>query len=103
MGNKMKKQLKKKLKVSPYLWRITAITVACTILYYLPIVAGLFGGTPVRLALAELHNFYGIDFYVLPFFAPVVYTAYVLGINWAILIAFIVIAFILAAIVKQKD
>jgi len=86
MGNKLKKR---KLRVSPYLWRITAITVACTILYYLPIVAGLFGGTSVRLMLAEFHNFYGIDFYVLPFFAPVVYTAYVLGINWVILIAFV--------------
>jgi len=83
------KHNEKSIAASPYLWRITVIMVACCILYYLPIIAGSVGLTTLQGMLDKLHNFYGIDFYALVFFAPVVYTAYVLGIKWAILTAFI--------------
>ncbi|MFC1909277.1 sensor histidine kinase, partial [Chloroflexota bacterium] len=39
--------------------------------------------------LGLFHDFYGIDLYGMLFFAPVVYTAYVLGIKWAIVTALI--------------
>jgi len=86
MGNKLKK---KKWRASPYLWRITAAMVACTLLYYLPVIAGFFYGNAVSVMLAQFHNFYGIDMYVLLFFAPVVYTAYVMGIGWALGVALV--------------
>ncbi len=74
---------------SPYLWRVTVIMVACTLIYYLPIIAGLIGGVTVQNMLNLPHNFYGIDFYALVFFAPVVYTAYVLGVRPAVVTAII--------------
>ena len=84
-----KKHDKKRTGTSPYLWRIAVILAACSVLYYLPVVAGAVGWTSAQEPLDKLHNFYGIDFYALVFFAPVVYTAYVRGINGALLIAFI--------------
>jgi len=80
---------KKSSRIHPYLWRIAAITVACTLLYYLPVIAGAAGWTSVQHTLGQIHNFYGIDFYGILFFAPVVYAAYMLGISWAIAVALI--------------
>ncbi|MDD4858706.1 MAG: ATP-binding protein [Dehalococcoidales bacterium] len=79
----------KRIKVSPYLWHIMAITLVCAILYYLPVIAGMAGWTVARDNLGIFHDFYGIDFYALVFFAPVVYTAYMLGVQWAIVVAII--------------
>ncbi len=75
--------------IRPYLWRVTTIMVACTLVYYLPVIAGLIGGATIQSGLNKLHDFYGIDFYALVFFAPVVYTAYVLGIRAVIVVAII--------------
>ena len=83
------KHNKKGTKVNPYLWKITVIITVCSVLYYLPTMAGLIGGSPLQSTLDTLHDFYGIDFYALVFFGPVVYTAYVLGIKRALLVAFI--------------
>lgn len=92
MGNKHNK---KRARVNPHLWRITAILVACSILYYFPVLAGVAGWTALHDTLGKLHNLYGIDFYGIMFFAPVVYTAYVLGIKWTLIIAFISTALVL--------
>ncbi|MFH1651011.1 MAG: ATP-binding protein [Chloroflexota bacterium] len=80
-----RKSLRKRL--NRYLWRIGAITAACTLLYYLPVLMTLVGMTTAGDILGRFHNLFGIDFYALVFFAPVVYTAYVLGINAAIIVA----------------
>jgi len=90
----MRNRIRKKgiRRVGPYLWRITAIMVACTIVYYLPVMVGAAGGASAHSLLDIGHDFYGIDFYALVFFAPVVYTAYVLGIGWAIITALIATA-----------
>jgi len=67
------------------LWRGVIIMMACSILYYLPSLISLAGGTSLGEKLDVLHNFYGLDFYALTFFAPVVYAAYVFGVREAIL------------------
>jgi len=79
---------KKSLGLNPYLWHITLIMVVCSLVYYLPVLAGTAGWASYGV-LAGIHNFYGIDFYVIMFFAPVVYAAYMLGIKWTIIVAFI--------------
>ncbi len=83
------KSNRKSMGIRPYLWRVIVIVVAATLVYYLPIIAGLVGGPAIENTLNRLHNFYGIDFYALVFFAPVVYTAYVLGIRSVIIVAII--------------
>jgi len=77
------------MKIRPYLWQITGIMVACTLVYYLPIIAGAAAGPLVASAFNRFHNFFGIDFYALVFFAPVVYVAFVRGIGPAIVIVII--------------
>ncbi|MDD5127537.1 MAG: ATP-binding protein [Dehalococcoidales bacterium] len=79
----------KRIKISPYFWHITAVTLVCAILYYLPVVAGMAGWDTARNDLGIFHDFYGIDFYALIFFAPVVYTAYTLSVQWSIVVALI--------------
>ncbi len=74
---------------------IIAIMVLCSIIYYLPVIGGLFGWTSLESSLNSLHNFYGIDFLGLVFFAPVVYTAYILGVIPAILAALIAMLILL--------
>jgi len=78
----------KRLRGNLYLWHIALIMVFCAIVYYLPVIAGALGWSAHN-ALAAFHNFYGIDLYVIMFFAPVVYAAYVLGTKWALIVAFI--------------
>ncbi len=76
---------KKRWWTNIHLRYIIAITVFCSIVYYLPVIGGFFGWTSLENSLNTLHNFYGIDFLGLIFFAPVVYTAYVLGVIPAIM------------------
>ncbi|MFC1990926.1 sensor histidine kinase [Chloroflexota bacterium] len=78
-----------------HLWWVTIIMVASSLLYYLPTIAGFAGWTSAQNMLGELHNFYGIDFYSLAFFAPVVYAAYVFGVIGALLAAFIAMLILL--------
>jgi len=85
MRNKVKR---KNIWASPYVWQITVMMVTCSIIYYLPTLAGLAGWASLQDALDKLHNFYGIDFYSLAFFAPVVYAAYTFGVIGALLAAF---------------
>ncbi len=68
---------------------IIAILVACSIIYYLPAISSLAGWTSIQPTLDVFHNLYGIDFYGLIFFAPVVYAAYMLGVIPSVLIALI--------------
>jgi signal transduction histidine kinase len=74
---------------------IIVIMVLCSVIYYLPVIGGLFGWTSLQNSLNGLHNFYGIDFLGLVFFAPVVYTAYVLGAIPAIMSALIAMLILL--------
>ncbi len=76
------------LRVKSYPWLITLILLTCSIIYYLPVFAGLAGWT-FRDTLTKIHDLYGIDFYGIMFFVPVVYTAYVRGISLALVIAFV--------------
>ncbi|MFH1169778.1 MAG: ATP-binding protein [Chloroflexota bacterium] len=80
--------LTNKRKRGNYLWHIAAMLAACSALYYLPAIASLAGWTSLHDVLSPIHNLYGIDFYVILFFAPVVYAAYVYGINGSLLTAF---------------
>ena len=92
----MRKKLNvKSMRVRPYLWRIITIIVACSVIYYLPVMVGLVGWTGLQSILSKLHNFYGIDFYSLVFFVPVVYAAYVLGVNGALVTAFMCMLIVL--------
>ena len=83
------KQIQKSIRISPYWWRITALIVACSVLYYLPVLVGGIGQASLQSMLGAFHNFYGIDFYALIFFAPVVYAAYMIGVKGALVTAFI--------------
>ncbi|MFC1964156.1 sensor histidine kinase [Chloroflexota bacterium] len=87
MGSK--KVREKRTRYRRYLWRITAITFACTLLYYLPVVLGFLGLTNAGDMLSRFHNLFGVDIYALVFFTPVVYAAYVLGIGGAITVALV--------------
>ena len=83
------KRNKKSLLFNIHLRYIIATMVLCAIIYYLPVISGLFGWTALQHNLNNLHNLYGIDFLGLVFFAPVVYAAYVLGVIPAIFTALI--------------
>ena len=72
-----------------HLWRIGIIMFACFIVYYLPSIAGLGGWTSTQDTLNRLHDFYGLDFYALVFFIPVVYAAYTIGVIGAVLTALV--------------
>ena len=78
-----------------HLWRIGFIMMACFVVYYLPSFAGLAGWTSAQSTLSQLHNFYGLDFYALVFFVPVVYAAYTIGVVGAVLTALIVMLLLL--------
>ena len=77
MRNKHKKP---SLWANKHLRYIIAIMVFCAIIYYLPVIGQQLGWTSTLNTLNSFHNFYGIDFYGLMFFAPVVYAAYTLGV-----------------------
>ncbi len=67
-----------------HIWRIATITITCALLYYVYVFFGLAGSTYISNMLRSLHEFYGIDFYGLIFFAPVVYAAYTTGVKGAL-------------------
>jgi signal transduction histidine kinase len=81
-----------KTKSELYLVRIAALFAACSLLYYLPTIIGLAGGTGAQNELNRLHDFYGIDFFALIFFVPVVYAAYSVGVIKAVFTAFLSMA-----------
>lgn len=89
------KRNKKRWWSNTHLKYIIGIMVFCSIIYYLPVIGGLFGWTSLEDSLNSLHNFYGIDFLGLIFFAPVVYTAYVLGVMPAIVSALVAMIILL--------
>ncbi len=84
----------KGIGVSPY-WRIAGIMVICAIIYYLPTFASIVGWTSAHGMLDGLHDFYGIDFYALVFFVPVVYAAYLVGVGGAVITALVAMLLIL--------
>ncbi len=86
---------KKRWWSNTHLRYIIVIMVLCSVIYYLPVIGGLFGWTSLENSLNSLHNFYGIDFLGLVFFAPVVYTAYALGVIPAIMAALIAMLILL--------
>jgi signal transduction histidine kinase len=89
-GAKMSnKRNKKGLWANKHLRYIVGIMILCTLVYYLPVIAGAIGWTGFSDSMNSLHNLYGIDFLGLIFFAPVVYAAYVLGVVPSILVALI--------------
>ncbi|MBN1188537.1 MAG: hypothetical protein JXA46_02180 [Dehalococcoidales bacterium] len=59
----------------------------CSLLYYLPAILGLVGGSGSQSTLNQLHDFYGMDFFALLFFVPVVYAAYSVGVIKAVVTA----------------
>ena len=89
------KRNKKGLWANKHLRYIIAIMAFCAVVYYLPAISGRLGWIDVQDSLNNLHNLYGIDFLGLIFFAPVVYSAYVLGVIPAILTAFIAMLILL--------
>lgn len=70
-----------------YFWRIGLIILACSAVYYLPVLAHIVGWTSAEEILNRFHDFYGIDFFALVFFAPVVYAAYTVGITYTLAVA----------------
>ena len=84
-----RQQKRKLLRLNKQIWRIAAIILACAVIYYLPVIGGLIGWESLENSLDNLHNIYGIDLLGLVFFAPVVYTAYILGAIPAIISAFV--------------
>ena len=89
------KRNKTSVWANKHLRYIIAIMVVCSIIYYLPAIGGLIGWTSIQNTLNALHNLYGIDFYGLVFFAPVVYAAYALGVIPAVLTALVAMLILL--------
>ena len=86
----MRKNMKiKGMEISPYVWHIGLMVVACSIFYYLSVIASFSGLASLGNTLGALHELYGIDIFALAFFAPVVYAAYIVGIKGALLTALI--------------
>ncbi len=81
--------LKRKIKTKSerYLLRIAVLFAACSVLYYLPFLIGLAGAAGAQNTLNQLHDFYGLDFFALIFFIPVVYAAYSAGVIKAVVTA----------------
>ncbi len=89
------KQNKKGFWKNKNLRYIIAITVFCSLVYYLPVISNQLGWTSLYNSLNGLHDFFGIDFLGLIFFAPVVYTAYTLGVIPAIMAALVAMLILL--------
>jgi signal transduction histidine kinase len=85
----------KHLNVDSPRWRLLALIAACAIIYYLSNLIAVLGLQSANGFLSSLHNFYGLDFYALVFFIPVVYAAYAFGIREAVLLAVIAVLVIL--------
>lgn len=76
-------------KIDSHILRIGLMFIACAFFYYLPVIVGLSGGISAQNTLNKLHDFYGLDFYALLFFIPVVYAAYSVGVIKAVFVAFL--------------
>ena len=85
MSTKMKN---KHFWSNKHLWHLAAIMAFCALFYYLPAIGGALGWISLETSLGNLHDFAGIDFLGLIFFAPVVYVAYIFGVMPSILTAF---------------
>jgi signal transduction histidine kinase len=83
------KHNKNVLWANKHLRYIIIIMIVCAFIYYLPVISGRLGWTVAQDSLNNLHNLYGIDFLGLIFFAPVVYSAYVLGVIPSIMTALV--------------
>jgi signal transduction histidine kinase len=84
----MERQIKvKKTKMDAHALRISSMFMVCVLLYYMPAIAGASGGIEAQNTLNDLHNFYGLDFYALIFFVPVVFAAYSGGVIKAVIVA----------------
>ncbi len=83
------KRNKKGIWANKHLRYVIALMALCAIIYYLPAISGRLGFVNVQDSLNNLHNLYGIDFLGLAFFAPVVYSAYFLGVIPSILTALV--------------
>jgi signal transduction histidine kinase len=81
-----RKRLKIDNKHLPY---IVGSMVFAVLVYYLPVIAGLFNWNGFADGMNGLHNLAGIDFLGLVFFIPVVYTAYIYGVKPAVITAFV--------------
>jgi signal transduction histidine kinase len=86
MSTKIKK---KYLWSDEHVWYLTAIMAACALFYYLPTIGGALGSASLETTLGNFHDFAGIDFLGLVFFAPVVYAAYIFGVIPSVLTAFV--------------
>ncbi|HEY98172.1 MAG TPA: hypothetical protein G4O16_08360 [Dehalococcoidia bacterium] len=82
------KTKKKYLWSNKHTWYIVAMMAVCSLFYYLPTIGGALGLASLEISLGNFHDFAGIDFLGLIFFAPVVYVAYVFGVIPSILTAF---------------
>jgi signal transduction histidine kinase len=89
------KRNKKGIWANKHLRYIIALMAFCAFVYYLPAISGRLGWIGVQDSLNNLHNLYGIDFLGLVFFAPVVYSAYVLGVVPSILTALVAMLILL--------
>jgi len=93
MQNNVKKQQKgwrKRLRIdNRHLPYIVGTMVLAVLVYYLPVITGLFNWTGFSEGMNNLHNLAGIDFLGLAFFVPVVYTAYVYGVRPAVIAALV--------------
>jgi signal transduction histidine kinase len=79
----------KKIKMDIHTIRIIIMFAVCSIIYYLPAIIGLSGNITTQSAFNQLHDFYGLDFYAMLFFIPVVYAAYSVGVIKAVFTAFL--------------
>jgi signal transduction histidine kinase len=87
---KQKQGWRKRLKINhKHLPYIGGTMVLAVLVYYLPVIAGLFNWSGLSEGMNRLHNLAGIDFLGLVFFVPVVYTAYIYGVRPAVIAAFI--------------
>ena len=92
----MKKRWRQRLKISnKHLPYIVGTMVLAVLVYYLPVIAGLFSWTGFQNGMNQFHNMAGIDFLGLVFFAPVVYTAYIFGVRPAIVASLIAMLLLL--------
>ena len=82
---------------------IIGLLALSSLIYYLPVLFGMFGWTSAEFALNRLHNLYGIDFLGLVYFAPVVYAAYVLGVIPAVLVALLTMLILLPNAIMDES
>jgi len=86
-----------------HFWVIAALTAFCALFYYLPSIGGALGWIGLENALGGLHNFAGIDFLGLVFFAPVVYVAYKYGVMPSIFAAILAMFILLPHAILVDD